>query len=455
MVLHVDEGQPRDEQQQEFLEAVAHTLAGMIERKRAEAQRDATLETLLQSEQQLLELNRQLEDYSQNLEQKVAARTREIEQRRRVAESLGDILMVLNSNRPLDEILDYIVTQAGLLLGSETSAIYHQQEASGPFHIRTVLGLSADLVAGLAFPPDLARALREGEPVAVPDVTAEFQLLSAAATPESASPQRLTECCQALLAVPLSVAGEFFGCLALYYAHPRPFSGEEIELSVAFADQVALAIENARLHRQAEEAAILEERARLARELHDSVTQQLYSLTLLAEGWQRLDRAGKLEDSEEPLSELGGIAQQALKEMRLLVYELRPPDLEAEGLLGALHGRLAAVERRAGVDARLVADDLVDLPAPVEEGLYRIALEALNNALKHAAATRVTVHLHTNEAQVQLDVSDDGCGFVLEATAGGGLGLRTMRERAERLGGTLVIDSAPGQGTTVRVLVET
>jgi signal transduction histidine kinase len=253
-----------------------------------------------------------------------------------------------------------------------------------------------------------------------------------------------------VLAVPLVIADVIYGALVLCYTQPRAFAEDEVELAVAFADQAALAIENARLHQGAREAAIVQERARLARELHDSVTQSLYSLTLLAEGWRRLDAAGRLEDADAPLKELGELAQQALKEMRLMVYELRPPTLEQEGLLGALHQRLGAVEQRAGIEARLLAQEIVELPTPIEEELYRIAIEALNNALKHASATTVTVRLGTGQGWATLEVVDDGIGFSLApASQSPGMGLHTMRERAERLGGTLTLRSAPGGGTSV------
>jgi signal transduction histidine kinase len=252
--------------------------------------------------------------------------------------------------------------------------------------------------------------------------------------------------------VPLTVTDEIYGALVLYYAEPRAFLDEEIGLAVAFGIQVSLAIENARLHQRVREAAVMEERARLARELHDSVTQSLYSLTLLAEGWRRLARTGRLEDTDDPLTELGEIAQQALKEMRLMVHELRPPALEQEGLLGALHQRLGAVEQRAGVEARLVAEDVFELPAAVEEGLYRITVEALNNALKHAAATSVTVYLRLADGRIELEVADNGRGFDAQGVdASWGIGLDSMRQRAEKLGGTLSIRSAPGEGTRVRV----
>ncbi|MFQ5594216.1 MAG: sensor histidine kinase [Anaerolineae bacterium] len=203
-----------------------------------------------------------------------------------------------------------------------------------------------------------------------------------------------------------------------------------------------------------EQAAVAAERSRLARDLHDSVTQSLYSLTLLAEGWRRMATAGKLERVDELLAELGEISQQALREMRLLVYELRPPALEREGLLGALHQRLGAVEKRAGVDARLIAEEVVELPAPVEEGLYRVALEALNNALKHATATSVIVHIRTDNERVELEVVDNGRGFDPGTVDDrSGMGLISMRERMEKLGGSLTIRSTLGQGTSVKAVI--
>jgi PAS domain S-box-containing protein len=251
---------------------------------------------------------------------------------------------------------------------------------------------------------------------------------------------------------------QLIGTLSAYYlGSPHPFSSDQLDLLQGLADQAAQAIDNARLGEQASQLAVMQERARLARELHDSVTQSLYSLTLLAEGRRRLIRSGQANNVVETLSEMGEIAQQALKEMRLLVYELRPPMLEEEGLLGALHQRLAAVEKRAGVEVRLLAEDIVEVPPPIEEGLFKIAQEALNNSLKHAAATTITIRLRMDRQRLVLEVTDDGRGFDMqpETDHQGGVGLTTMRERAERLGGSLEVHSAPGQGTTVLVRVDT
>jgi signal transduction histidine kinase len=155
------------------------------------------------------------------------------------------------------------------------------------------------------------------------------------------------------------------------------------------------------------------------------------------------------------VTRLGEAAQQALKEMRLLLYELRPLALQQEGLVGAVQQRLDAVEKRAGVDTRLLVEGMLDLPAPVDAELYHIIQEALNNAMKHAAARSVTVRIRAERARVEVTVTDDGRGFDPGGVGdAGGLGLPSMRARAERLGGSLTIRSHPGEGTTVAVCVD-
>jgi signal transduction histidine kinase len=232
------------------------------------------------------------------------------------------------------------------------------------------------------------------------------------------------------------------------------FTQEDMEAIQSLGDQIVVAIENAHLYDQSRELAVLEERTRLARDLHDSVTQSLYSLVLLTEGWRRLLSAGSGTQIEDHLGRIGEIAQQALREMRLLIHELRPPMLEQEGLVGAVRKRLDAVEKRVGIEARVVMDDLVELPASLEEGLYWITLEALNNALKHAAAKKEMVRICVEDGILVLEIADDGQGFDLEAAGHrGGMGLTSMAERARQMGGTLAIEPAPGQGTTVTVRV--
>ena len=206
----------------------------------------------------------------------------------------------------------------------------------------------------------------------------------------------------------------------------------------------------------AEHAAVMEERQRLARELHDSVTQLMYSQVLTAEVGRKLLQQGKLPPLEDTLRDLGGVAVQALKEMRLLLYELRPSFFEQEGLRDALELRLDSVERRSRVDATLeIEGEAEQLPAPLSWEIYRIVIEALNNALKHAQASRVRVWLRVQTLEnapaqcVDVQVSDNGAGFDPHAAGAGGMGLRNMAERAAKIGAHLEISSAPGQGTHV------
>ena len=203
---------------------------------------------------------------------------------------------------------------------------------------------------------------------------------------------------------------------------------------------------------EAQAQAALEERQRLARELHDSVTQSLYSLTLLSEASRRTAQQGDLEKVIGNIARLGETAQQALKEMRLLVYELRPLALEQAGLAEALQHRLDAVEKRAGIETQLSVDLNTELTTSVEHGLYRIAQETLNNSLKHAEASAVSVRLRSSDGIVEMEIQDNGKGFVLEQTEHqGGLGLTSIRERTEALGGEVSITSKSAEGTCVQI----
>ncbi len=206
------------------------------------------------------------------------------------------------------------------------------------------------------------------------------------------------------------------------------------------------------LYQEARQLAVMEERRRLARDLHDSATQALFSLTLFAEAGERLLQSGQLKEAQTYLAWLKETAQSALKEMRLLIYELRPAVLKPGGLVEALQQRLNAVERHAGLKAHLIVDQPIELPLLAEEELYHIIQEALNNSLKHAAATSVMVRLQPTEAGVEAKITDNGIGFDNEsARQKGGMGLINMRERVERLGGQLAIASQPGKGVEITI----
>ncbi len=242
------------------------------------------------------------------------------------------------------------------------------------------------------------------------------------------------------------------GWVSYYRTSPQGFSLDESSLLLALAEQVGVSVENHRLRRRIEAAATLEERGRLARDLHDSVTQSLYSLSLFARSGRDALEDGDTDRLASSLARLEGTALQSLREMRLLLYELRPAMLEQEGLIRTLEQRFDAVERRAGMRATLAyeGDTGLELPHVVERELYYLTIEALNNTLKHAQATEVTVQVWLSAFQVRLEIADDGRGFD-PLQVSGGYGLGDMRERVDRLGGRLEISSAPGVGTRIQV----
>ena len=208
------------------------------------------------------------------------------------------------------------------------------------------------------------------------------------------------------------------------------------------------------LQEQAEQLAVLAERQRLARELHDSVTQSLYSVTLYANAAALSLAAGKVDVTAGYLQELQETALEGMRDMRLLIFQLHPPVLETEGLVAAMQARLAAVEGRAGLRTEFRVEGERRLPIAIESDLYWIAQEALNNVRKHAEAQHVAVHLHFSTTAITLKITDDGVGFDPQAVPDEERGgLRTIAERTVRMGGVLTYDSTPGKGTRVQVEV--
>ncbi len=436
------------------------------------------------------------------LENRVAERTR-------VLSALIDIAAAVNRSLDLEETLTHSLEKTLQTLNIEAGGIYLLDEKGVELRLAVHRGYPATLIAEMDHLP-LGKGFngfvaQHCSPLVVDEIALDARM---------ARPAVIRAGVRSLVSVPLNSKEKLMGTLFATTYVPRNFSDEDINLLTSIGYQVGVAIENALLYRQAQQLAALEERSRLARELHDSVTQALYSQILLVEGWKQMVRNGELTDLIEPLEELGQVPKQALKEMRLLVYELRPPDLEKEGLVGALHKRLNAVEKRAGIEARLITEGLLaGLPVKLEENLYRIAQEALSNALKHANAEHVFVRIAADAQQVTLEITDDGCGFdtthffagfapkmgepemgdpdiansgnaesershtttnghrvyhngsardpllsgttanraLYEETDNGGMGLMNMRERTEELQGTFTLESAPGAGVKIRV----
>ena len=255
------------------------------------------------------------------------------------------------------------------------------------------------------------------------------------------------------ISIPLEVKGQSIGTLLLTCSVEDCEEGD-LRILRHFTESASAAIVHARFHEQHERIAVLEDRQRLAHELHDSVTQSLYGVTMYSEAASRLLDADQADKAKGLMHDLQKAALEALREMRLLVFELRPPALEKKGLAGALQARLAAVEGRAGVKAEFLTAGPISLPGAIEKALYGIAQESLNNILKHAEATRISVELRQSETSASLEIADNGLGFdTAVARQRGGLGLLGLEERAAAIGGLLFIDSHPGSGTLIRVEV--
>ncbi len=285
---------------------------------------------------------------------------------------------------------------------------------------------------------------KTGQPALVPDVTKDSRYVWMQGSRTRSE-----------LVVAIPAREQTIGVLDVQSQELDDFSETDLELMQALANQAGVAIQNARLYEDARRVAVMEERQRLAVELHDSVTQSLYGISLYAEAAAQHFGAKRWDKVEQYLNDIRDTAQESLADMRLLIFELRPPLLESEGLVAVLQARLFSVEKRAGLKASLTSNLAGRLPLTVEEGLYRIANEALNNALKHSHGRTVSVSLQRDVASVSLEVADDGIGFVPDGTLGTGcMGLATMRERAARRGWDLSVRSTPGKGTSVRVKAE-
>jgi signal transduction histidine kinase len=284
-----------------------------------------------------------------------------------------------------------------------------------------------------------------GEPLLVPDVRQD---------PRYVWMQRSRTLSE--LTVPVLVKGQVIGVLDVQSDRLNAFDGTDLAVLQSLAHQAGAAIENAQLYRQAQQAAVMAERSRLARDLHDAVTQTLFSASLIAEA---VPAAWELDQKEgrELLSELRKLTRGALAEMRTLLLELRPASL-IETPLGDLLRQLAeAATGRIGVPVSLTVEGDPILPPDVHVALYRIAQEAMNNVVKHARAGQAEMSLRsardpaTGGRAIELEIRDDGRGFDIQDVPPDHLGLGIMRERAEAIGAQLEIESEPGQGTRVCV----
>lgn len=250
--------------------------------------------------------------------------------------------------------------------------------------------------------------------------------------------------------VPMLVEGNAVGGLTLLCDEELDDEAVALPFLQAVADQAALAVENSRLIEALKGKAVLEERNRIARELHDSINQVLYGIGLGARTGLKHMEAGKPECAEKALHYIVAQAEAAIVEMRSLICELRPESLEQEGLVGLLGRQLATLQARhqLQVDSTLLEPAL---PLDSKHALWRVLQEALANVTQHARATSLQLRMEQADGGLRVVVEDNGVGFDPQERRAGHIGLQTMRERVEPLGGTLTIEGSQGQGTRLTV----
>lgn len=376
------------------------------------------------------------ESYSQ-LEQRVADRTKELSALYRADEELL-------SHLQLDDVLQALVEVAVDMLQADKSLMLIWDERQNELVPGAARGFSQDTLAGLSFSPGegvAGQVVLSGEPAVIENVDLDASVYREATDPEGI---------RSFMHFPIKIGGKIFGVFNVSYLEPRAFGEEEKRLFLALAQRAALAIENAQLYEQAQLAATIEERQRLARELHDAVTQSLFSSSLIAEVLPRIFERNP-EEGQKRLEELRQLTRGALAEMRTLLMELRPMALE-EAELGDLLRQLSeAFTGRARAPVNLVVEGEVAFSKEVKIALYRIVQEALNNIFKHAGASAVTLRLNCDGEGCELVIRDNGRGFDPEAVSSEHLGLQIMRERAAEIGAEIEIASAVGEGTEVEV----
>lgn len=379
----------------------------------------------------------------------------EEEVRRHVAEGLRDILSVLNSEVPLPEMMDYIVAQAVRILDADAGIIYRRGSEMGVVIPEAMAAVPPELQPSESLSLIDTRAKHgspQGKPMIVPDMKVAQAEEADALRDLDAEAREWTELLAehfgAYISVPFVVEGDVYGDITLYYRSPRHFSQEELSLTIAFSEQASLAVENARLRMRAKASAASDERNRLARELHDAVTQTLFSASLIAEVIPRIWEKDP-DQGRRRLEELRELTRGALAEMRTLLLELRPASLTESSLPELLRQLAEAVIGRSRLAVDLTVEGEADLPPEVQVVFYRIAQESLNNVTKHAGADSVDIILLFEPDAVSLSVADDGRGFEMANLSPDSLGMGIMRERAEGIGATLKIDSKVGEGTRV------
>jgi signal transduction histidine kinase len=378
--------------------------------------------------------------------------------------AVSDAVLAVAAHRSVDQVLQQLVHSARELVDARYAAL-GIPDGEGGFRSFIVSGMSDELIAAMGPLPrthGMLGAMLEGaEPFRTGDIHSDprFRGWWPARHPDMHS----------FLGVPIVAGDEVIGAFYLTEkqrtaegpAAPTvpaapTFTPADEELIELLAAHAAIAITNARLNERSRELSVLSERNRLALELHDVVSQKLFSLVLSAEAASTLLESDPAS-ARAQVARLGELAREAQAELRSLILGLRPAELERDGLPGALRKEIEMLSRIHGVSIELHGDGVLRGPADRDLAVLRIADEALHNALRHAGASAIAVRLSDEDGRLRLEVVDDGRGFepTRAELRSKHLGLTSMEERARELGGRLEIRSAPGTGTTISLEVPT
>lgn len=419
---------------QKLIQAAEQVTAGRFD-QRIDVRTDDEIETLAE---QFNMMSARLQESYSSLENKVAERTRELA-------IMNSIISVSSRSLNIQEILEDALGKTVEHMNFNSGAAFVLDAGTSTMSLVSNRGLEHTTAA------ELAQLYQDTNVGITPEARKQVVVLQADSTAVGQL-QKLSDTSQlrAVVFVPLASKGRALGLFILGQRSPRQFSHDELSLLSSIGQQVGVAMENAHLYEQAEHVAIVAERHRLARELHDAVTQTLFSANLIADVLPRIWERNP-EEGLQSLEELRQLTRGALAEMRTMLLEMRPEFLERSDLKSLLAQLVDAFVGRVRVPANLTFEGQCNLSQDTKVVFYRVAQETLNNIAKHSGARHVDIHLECGPGKVTLVIQDDGLGFDTASIPAGHMGISLMRERAVSIGASLNIQSQTGQGTKVEL----